>query len=153
MPRLSIEARRIVSLYFSGYSVSSIFARLEQENVEVTKRSIYNLVKKFRLKGVVQDLPKRKKARILTDEMKTFIEEELKKNDELTSTAINALLLRKWSNLRVSTSTIKRIRREMGWVCTRPHYCQLLREVCTLQSSMFYFTKFSSIIYACFKHT
>ena len=61
--------------------------------------------------------------------MEAFIEEELKRNDELTSTAINASLVRKWPNLRVSTSTIKRVRREIGWVCTRPHYCQLLREV------------------------
>lgn len=130
MPRLSIEARRrIVVLHSIGYSVSSIFERLEQENVKVSKRSIYNLVKKFQLKGVVRDLPKRKKARILSKEMESFIEEELKRNDELTSTAINASLVRKWPDLRVSASTIKRIRREIGWVCTRPHYCQLLREV------------------------
>ena len=62
MPHLSIEdRRRIVSLYSIGYSVSSIFERLEQENVEVSKCSIYNLVKKFRVKGVVRDLPKQKR--------------------------------------------------------------------------------------------
>ena len=131
MPCLSIEARRrVVSLHSIGYSVSSIFERLEQENVEVSKRSIYNLLKKFRFKGVIRDLPKRKKARILTKEMEAFIEEQLKRNDELTSTAINTLLRRKWPDLRVSASTIKRVRREIGWVCTRPHYCQLIREVC-----------------------
>ena len=132
MPRLSIEARRrVVSLHCIGYSVSSISERLQQENVEVSKRSIYNLVKKFRLKGVFRDLSRQKKARILTKEMEAFIEEELKKNDELTSTAINTLLIRKWPDLKVSTSTIKRVRREIGWVCTRPHYCQLIREVRT----------------------
>lgn len=116
MPRLSIEAmRRVVSLHSIGYSVSSIFERLKQENVEVSKRSIYNLVKKFRLKGVVRDLPRRKKPRILTKEMEAFIEEELKRNDELASTAINALLVRRWPDLRVSASTIKRVRREIGW--------------------------------------
>ena len=62
MPHLLIEARRrVVLLHSIGYSVSSIFKRLEQENVEVSKRSIYNLVEKFRLTGVVRDLPKRKK--------------------------------------------------------------------------------------------
>ena len=64
------------------------------------------------------------------EEMKGFIEEELRKNDELTSTAINASLKRKWPDLRTSALTIKRVRQGMGWVCTRPHYCQLLREVC-----------------------
>lgn len=66
------------------------------------------------------------------EEMKLFIEEELKKNDELTSTAINESLVRKWSDLKVSASTIKRVQREMDWVCTRLHYCQLLREVCVV---------------------
>ena len=133
MPRLSIEARRrIVSLYSCGYSVTCITQRLEQEKVAVSKRAVYDLVKKFCLKGVVKDLPRRKKARILTDEMKKYIEEELQKNDELTSTAINMALIRKWPDLRVSASTIKRVRREMDWVCTRPHYCQLLRGVCAV---------------------
>ena len=165
MPRLSIEARRrIVLLYSCGCSVPSIVQRLEQEDVEVSKRAVYDLVKKFRLKGVVKDLPRRKKARILTYEMKMFIEEELQKNDELTSTAINTSLIRKWPDLRVSVSTIKRVRREMGWVCTRPHYCQLLREVwcCyeavylityTTRTFMFLCSIFNTVLYmhACFK--
>ena len=74
-----------------------------------------------------------KKARILTDEMKLFIEEELKKNNELSSTAIYSSLRRKWPDLTVSTLTIKCVQREMGWVCTRPHYCQLLHEVCAVK--------------------
>ena len=130
MPRLSIEARRrVISLYCSGYSIKTISQRLDQEGVEVSKRALYNLVKKYSLKGTVKDLPRRKRCSILTLEMKSFIEQELQKNDELTSTGINALLLRKWPDLEVSNSTIKRVRREMGWVCTKPHYCQLLREV------------------------
>ena len=84
MPRLSIEARRrIVSLYSCRYSFPSIVQRLEEEKVAVSKYAVYDLVKKFHLKGVVKDLPRRKKARILTDEIKKFIEEELQKNDEL----------------------------------------------------------------------
>ena len=43
-----------------------------------------------------------KKARILTKEMELFIEEELKRNDELISTAIKILLVRKWPDLKVS---------------------------------------------------
>ena len=52
MPRLSIEAkRRAVSLYSRGYSVSTIFQRLQQENVDVSKHAIYSLVEKWRVKG------------------------------------------------------------------------------------------------------
>ena len=75
----------------------------------MSKRAVYNLVKKFRLKGVIKDLPRRKKARILTEEVKLFIEEEFKKNDELTSTAMYASLRTKWPDLTVSASTIKHV--------------------------------------------
>jgi len=51
-------------------------------------------------------------------------------NDEVTSTVMKRLLLEKWPDLRISISAIKGVRRNLGWVCTRPHYCQLLREVC-----------------------
>ena len=56
-----------------------IVQRLEQEDVKVSKRAVYDLVKKFRLKGIVKDSPRRKKARILTGEMKKFFEEELQR--------------------------------------------------------------------------
>ena len=66
MPCLYIEARRFISLVSCGFSFSSIVQRLEQEKVVVSKRAVYNLMKKFRLKGVIKDLPRRRKARILT---------------------------------------------------------------------------------------
>ena len=57
-----------------------------------------------------------------------MIEEAYNGNDELTLTGLKRLSER-WPDLQVSIPTIKRIRKEMGWVCTRPHYCQLLRPV------------------------
>ena len=124
MPRLSFEARRrVAALYSRGYSVASISERLEDEGVDVSKRALYNLLNKIWLKGTVKDLPRRKRSRILTKEMMIYIGEQLKQDDEFTA------LIRKWPDLKVSISTIKRVRQEMGWVCTRPHYCQLLHEV------------------------
>ena len=59
MLHLTVEARRrIISLHSIDYSVSTIFQRLEQENVQISERAIYNLVAKFHHKGVVRDLPK-----------------------------------------------------------------------------------------------
>ena len=76
MPRLSFEARkRVATLYSRGYSVASISERLEHEGVDVSKRALYNLLNKIRLRGTVKDLPRRKKSRILTKEMMTYIEE------------------------------------------------------------------------------
>jgi len=82
-----------------------------------------------KIKRTVLDLPRRKRERIITEQMKALMEDELNKNDELTSTGIKTLLSQKWPGLQVSLSIIKRVRKNMGWVCTRPHYCQLIREV------------------------
>lgn len=96
-------------MYTVGFSVQVIFQRLEQENIEVSKRAVYSLIKKFWLKGVVKDLPRRKMTSILTDEMKKFIE-ELQKDNKLTSTGINSVLIKKWPDLKLSISTIKCVR-------------------------------------------
>lgn len=132
MPRLSIDARaRIISLSSRGYSVPCISRRLTEENVDVSIRAIYHLVDKWRSKGIIKDLPQRKRSCILSEEMRRFIDEEIQKNDELTSTKIKEMLAEKWPDVIISKTTIKRERQQLGWVCTRPHYCQLLREVCT----------------------
>lgn len=130
MPRLSIEARfRVISLCSLGYSMPTISRRLREENVLISQRALYALLEKYRRKGTVRDLPRRKRAAIITDEMKVFIEEQLQRNNELTSTAMKRLLVDRWPHLQVSIATIKRVWRKLGWVCTRPHYCQLLRDV------------------------
>ena len=130
MTRLSIEARqKVITLHLLGYPVLEIYRRLREENTSISRQALYNLIKKHRDRGTVADLPRRKRQRKITEQMRAMIEEELNKNDELTSSCIKTLLTEKWLDLQVSVQTIKRVRKEMGWVCTRPHYCQLLREV------------------------
>ena len=41
------------------------------------------------------------------------------------------------ANLQVSISTIKCTQKEMGWVCTLPHYCQLLHPVSSVSQVAF----------------
>ena len=49
----------------------------------------------------------------------------MEENDECTATQLHMLLLNKWSNLDIDT--IKRERRLLGWVASKPKYCQLVR--------------------------
>lgn len=118
--------------------MQEIRRRLQEENTFISARALYSLLWKFSERGMIADLPKRKRARALTQEMITAIDEELRKNDELTSTRIRAFLLLKWPDVRVSIPTIKRVRKEIGWVCTRPHYCQLLRDVRLFYNNMYF---------------
>jgi len=130
MGRLTLEERlRVITLHLNNFLIPAIHKRFKDENISVSMQALYNLVKKHGEAGIIVDLPRRKKQRKIMEEMMEYIEEEMRKDDELTSTGIKALLLGRWPNLQVSIPTIKRVRKEMGWICTRPYYCQLLREV------------------------
>ena len=131
MPRLDLNARkRIIVLSRNGSSSSEIHHRLRQEDIHVTKRSINRLLQKFRDHGSILDLPRRRREKIITDEMKTLIDEWMEGDDELTAKGLKSLLEQKhMATLKVSLSTIKRARRDNGWLSTHPHYCQLIREV------------------------
>ena len=134
MGRMSVELRkRVIVLRSRGYSVGDIFRRFKEEKIPITRQSLYNLIEKFRVQQTVSDMPRRRRQRIITDEMRQFIQDALKKDDELTATKIRDLLLTSWPDLYLrevpSISTIKRTRKDMGWVCTRPYYCQIIRQV------------------------
>ena len=127
MPRLSLETRRrVVTLFEKGVSVRDIHKRLEEENFVVTKQTLYQLIQKFKRDGVIVDLPRRKRPRKITSEMLEMIDNALKQNDELSSQQLGSQLKERFPLLNVSLSIIKRARKEKGWVCTRPHYCQIL---------------------------
>ena len=128
MPGLTLSARRsAISMLYTGYSVAAIQQRLKEEDVVITKRSLYRLVKKFKEKGVYKDLPRRAQDKKLTTEMLSMINNELKENDEATARYLRAMLIEKYPELEVTISTVKRQRQALGWVNTRPHYCQLIR--------------------------
>ena len=75
------------------------------------------------------DRPRRSRSRILNDEHEVFIDNALANNDELTSQKLKRLLVAKWPELQgISVSNIKRCRKQLGWIATRPRYCQLIRE-------------------------
>lgn len=130
MGRLSVSTRkRVIVLWQSGNSLPDIQRRLKEEEVEVSLRSLQRLRQKFQRFHTIKDLARATRPRILTDRMMNTIEESLQGNDELTARRLKAKLDDRFVDLPdVSLSTIKCRRKELGWVCTRPHYCQLIRE-------------------------
>ena len=130
MPRLDVATRkRVIVLTRLGYSLREVQRRLSQEGFAVSVRSLQRLCSKFNKKHTIRDLPRATKPRLLTPEMLSTIEDCLRNDDELTARKLKAKLCEKFTNFPdVSIATIKRNRRECGWVCTRPHYCQLIRD-------------------------
>ena len=130
MPRISIEARRrVIALKEEhGYSMSEIVKRLKEEGIVVSRQALYKLLHKFHTKSCLGDLPKHTRKRKLTQEMTDAMDEALQQNDELTARQLCALLLEQWPDTHVSLSRVKRVRQQIGWVSTHPHYCQLRKK-------------------------
>lgn len=129
MPRLSLELRRlVVTLRQNGSSVEDISRRLSDGGVTVSRTSLYKLLKKYKEKGTLGDLRRATKVPKLNEEHLLFIDNAMAENDEANSTKLLELLTEKWPTLQVSKPTIKRARKKLGWVATRPKYCQLVRD-------------------------
>ena len=93
MGRLSVHDRlRIITLFSRGHSISSIRKMFLEENISISLQGIYNLVEKFREKGTIVDLPHQRRRRKITQEMQRLVEQEMSKNDELTSRKMKTLL-------------------------------------------------------------
>ena len=129
MPRLSLESRRkCLVLYTNGFSIRDIHARLEEEGIFVSKKTLYRLLKKYREHHTYTDLRRADRKTVLTVEQVRFIDREMELNDEYSARKLHERLLERWPDLNVSITTIKRMKRKLGWVATRPKYCQVIRD-------------------------
>ena len=89
MARLSNESKkRVVTLHLKGHSVIEIRRRLLQENISISRQSLYKLISKFHMGTLTGDAEPRRRKRKITKEMETVIEEALRNNDEITSRGI-----------------------------------------------------------------
>ena len=130
MPRLSMETRkRVVILRKKGYSVDNIRTRQAEEQIFVSKMALCALMKKYEKHVSIRNLPKPKPPHILNFDQVKFIDDSLAENDEMTARQLQTAVVKKWPNVKVSISTMKRMRQSLGWVATRPKYCQLVRQV------------------------
>ena len=132
MPRLDIEARRRVlvlkKIRHGGYSVAAIRQRLLEENISVSTVAIYALIKKYERHRIIVDRPRRPVDRKLDKDKLRVMDECLANDDELTARSLLNVLQKKWPEFSVSLTTIKRARKDdLGWIKTRPKYCQLIR--------------------------
>ena len=116
-------------LHERGYSVAAIVERLQEEHTIVSRVALYKLLKKYKERGSVGDRARRPRRAKLDHEHLVFIDNAMAQNDELSSRQLRQLLEEQWQGLRVSLQTVRRVRKNLGWVCTRPKYCQLVREI------------------------
>ena len=108
--------------------MQDIVGRLVEEDVFVSRAALY-MLKKYSNCRTIADLRRAPRPRILQDEHYRFIDDTMADNMDLTARQLFCLFKEKFATVEVSISTIKRARLELGWVCKRVKYCQLISEV------------------------
>ena len=128
MAKVSNYARaRIELLHKQGLLPAEIFRSLKAEGLLVSISSVVRIIKKFKITGSVANLPLSGRPTKMSEGTKAFIDRQMRKDDEMTSRTIQKELAKR--GIVVSSSTVRRSRKELGWTLQRTGYCQLIRDV------------------------
>ena len=117
---------QIKLLYKQGLHQAEIFKLLKGEGLLVSFASVTRIIKKLQLTGSVANLPRSGRPRKLSVEANAFIDQQMRSNDEMTSAQIQKKLAKR--GVAVSSSTVRRSRKQQGWTLQRTAYCQLIRD-------------------------
>ena len=127
---MSVETRQqAILLWKGGMKISNIQSRFKNEGIEVSKVSLYLLISKYVKNGKILDMNRTSREPILKTTHYEFIDKAMIDNDELTAFRLLTKLRPTFPELEVSLSTVIRARRDLGWISTKPKYCQLIREL------------------------
>jgi len=118
--------RRILHHYQQGLRPPTIYKLLKQEKINTTRAGIAKFINKFERTGLIARTPGSGRPTKITEEMRAFVEERMREDDETTAIQLHALL--KSKGYQISTKTILRCRTELGWTFRGSVYCQLIRE-------------------------
>ena len=107
MPKYSNYVRtRIELLHNQGLHPAGILKTLKGEGLVVSLSGITRMIKKLRLTGSIANLPRSGRPRKLSVEARAFIDQQMRKNDEMTSAKIQKKLAKR--GISVSSSTVRR---------------------------------------------
>ena len=127
MGRMSVDTRqRVIVWWQKGVKVKEIHQRLREEGIRVSITSLWLLVGKFRKTGFIKDLPRASRPSISVREHYEFIDECMAENDELTARCLRSKLQGRFPGFNLSLLTVRRARKDLGWIATTPRYCQLI---------------------------
>lgn len=127
MPKVSSYTRqRIESLQKENLPPAAIFKQLKREELEVSFASVTRIIKKYQIQGSTKKGVSSGRRAKLNSPSRRFIEDQMRRDDETTSSQIQKKLARR--GVRVHASTVRRCRKKLGWTLQRTRYCQLVRD-------------------------
>ena len=127
MPKVTTYTRkRIQSLHERCLQPVKIFQELKGEGLNVSYPSVARIVNKLKLTGSIENHARSGRPRKLNAEARSFIEDQMRANDETTSCQIQKRLQK--HGITVHASTVRRSRKEQGWTLQNTRYCQMIRD-------------------------
>ena len=127
MPKVSNYTRtRIALLHKEGLHPAGILRSLKSEGLPVTLGTVSRIIKKLQVTGCLENLPRSGRPSKLSAEAKAFIDQQMRRNDEMTSGQIQKKLAKR--GITVNSSTVRRSRKQLGWTLQQTAYCQLIRD-------------------------
>ena len=127
MPNVTTYTRnRIQLLHESCLQPVKIFQELKSEGLSVSYPSVARIVNKLKLTGSIENWARSGRPRKLNEAARTFIEEQMRANDEMTSCQIQKRLQTR--GFTVHASTVCRSCEEQGWTLQNTRYCRMIRE-------------------------
>ena len=98
----------------------------KREELEVSFSSVTQIIKKYKITGLMKKGVSTGRQTKLNPESQQFIEDQMRKDDETTSGRIQKKLGKR--GVRVHSSTVRRCRKKLGWTLQQTRYCQLIRD-------------------------
>ena len=114
-------------LHKQGLLSAEIFRSLKAEGLLVSIVSVVRIIKKFKITCSVANLPRSGRPTKMSEGAKAFIDRQMREDDEMTSSTIQKKLAKR--GIVLSSSTVRRARKQLGWTLQRTGYCQLIRDV------------------------
>lgn len=115
-------------LYLSAeYRPPTITKILQREGIKADRTGILKFLKRYEHSGTIRRLPGSGRISKVTEEIKTFVEEQMRKDDETTAVQLFKLLNDK--GYSIFLRTVLQCRVSLGWTFRGSSYCQLIRTV------------------------
>ena len=128
MTKLSLYARkRAISLKSAGNSNKKIQEVLLEDGIKTSVAAILLFSSRYQKTGRLIDAPRTGRKPKLRQEHIVYLDEKMKENGELASRELKENVA-KDCDMDVSTATIQRARRKLGWKKENARYCQFVCE-------------------------
>ena len=118
--------QRIVFHHSQGLKPGEISRILAKEGITAGRRGITKFLVNYRASGSIARKPGSGRPTKVTAEVRAYVEEAMRKDDETTAKELQYQLSTRGYHL--SKNTILRCRTSLGWTFRGASYCQMIRE-------------------------